>query len=385
MNSERPVGFVISALFHGLALGALVRPVIPQPKPSERSATVELLQVDVTDLTGVTDHTFDFDVEKIISRGDSLFPFTRGDVLEQQTTTRLQKENDVLSASAFAVVSSVDRPPLELIEGRLQELLDQSWSRRRRWDAFQPIAEIASRHDPDVGDLPLLLRGYVDHNSLQPFTASWYPEEKLWALLAIAADHRHFVEYISRFIAQYPSSRSSTELLFLLDNVVRANLEAVITLVRTDPLTDLRWTQAANPRAMEALSALHLYHQKALGRRGFWGVDALTMTYDAVRVKVLLHLIRNTPRGYRSNDALFLLGEIYWRQGNVHDATGWWQKMVPHPNDTHFAASLEIRRALAGGTADRDRIIVALDRNKDRWIDASFVRLNRFGYRFNTF
>src|SRR5687768_13472573 len=142
MNSERPVGFVISALLHGLALGALVRPVIPQPKPSERSATVELLQVDVTDLTGVTDHTFDFDVEKILSRGDSLFPFTRGDVLEQQTTTRLQKENDVLSASAFAVVSSVDRPPLELIEGRLQELLDQSWSRRRRWDAFQPIAEI---------------------------------------------------------------------------------------------------------------------------------------------------------------------------------------------------------------------------------------------------
>jgi hypothetical protein len=385
MNSERRVGFVISALLHGLSLGVLVRPVILQPKAPETTATVEVLQVDVADLAGVTDQTFDFDVEKIISRGGSLFPFTRGDVLQQQIPTRLQKENDVLSTSAFAVVSSINRPPLELTRDQLQELLDKSWSRRRRWDAFKPIAEIASDHDPEVGDLPLLLRGYVEQNSLQPFTASWYPEGKLWALLSIAADHADFVEYISRFIAQHPSSRSSTELLFLLDNVVQANLEALITLVRTDPLTDLHWTQAANPRAMEALSALHLYHQTALGRRGFWRVDALKMTYDTVRVKVLLHLIRNTPRGYRSNDALFLLGEIYWRQGKFGDAAGSWQKMVPHPTDTHFAASLEIRQALTHGTADRDRITAALDRNKDRWIDASFVRLKRFGYRFNTF
>src|SRR3990170_4254801 len=99
MNAERRVGFVVSTLLHSLSLGVLVRPVILQPKAPETTAAVEVVQVDVADLAGVTDQTFDFDVEKIISRGGSLFPFTRGDVLQQQIPRRLQKENDALSTS----------------------------------------------------------------------------------------------------------------------------------------------------------------------------------------------------------------------------------------------------------------------------------------------
>jgi hypothetical protein len=385
MNSERRAGLLISATLHGLVVGILATPATLHRTPSQTDSTVAVLQVNVADLAGVTDQTFDFDLEKIISRSDSLFPFTQGALLPAQMTRQPQTENRAPSTNVFVPQSRLAHPRLELTNDRLQELLDESWSRRNRWDAFEPIAVVASHHHPDVGDLSLLLRGYVDQNSFQPFAASWNPEGKVWALLSIAADHPDFVEYISRFIAHYPSSRSSTELLLLLDKVVQANLEALVALVKSDPLTDLDWTAAVNPRAAKALSTLHQYHQRQLGRRGLWRIDALRMKYDEVRVAVLQHLIRNTPRQYRSNDALFLLGEIYWKQGRFTDAVLSWQTMVPHSGDTHFAASSEVRQAIATGTAHRERINAALERDKDRWLDSSFARLQRFGYRFDTF
>lgn len=275
---------------------------------------------------------------------------------------------------------------LELTNDQLQAVLDESWSRRRRWDAFKPIADAASRYHQERGELPLLLRGYVDQNSLQPFAASsWNPEAKLWALLSIAADHADFVEFISQFIARYPSSRSSTELLFLLDKVVQANLEALITLMKTDPLVELEWTTAVSPQGAKALSMIHLYHQTRLGRQGLWNIEALTTRYDAVRVAVLQHLVRTTPHRYRSNDAMFLLGEIHWRHGKFADAVGWWQKIVPDSSDTHFAAASEVLRAITTGPVNRERIAAALDADKIRWIDVSFIRLQQFGYRFDTF
>ena len=385
MSSERRVGLVISATLHGLVMALLARPATLQRNPPETDSTVDILRVDIADLADAADQTFNFDLEKIITRGRSLFPFTQEGLLQAQISKRPQTESSDRSASAFVPQSSFTRPPLDLTNDRLQELLDKSWSRRDRWDAFEPIAEVASHHHPELGDLSLLLRGYVDQNSLQPFTASWNPEGKVWALLSIAADHVDFVEYISRFIAQHPSSRSSTELLFLLDKVVQANLEALVALLKTDPLTDLRWTTEVNPRAAEVLTALRLYHQTTLGRRGLWGIDAIAARYSYVRVAILQHLIRTTPHRYRLSDALFLLGEIHWRHGRFSDATLSWQKMVPHSSDTHFAASSEVRQAIATGTADRERIDAALDRDKDRWLDASLVRLRRFGYRFNTF
>ena len=385
MNAERRVGLLISATLHVFAVGIVAWPGTLHRTPPETESTVDVLQVDVADLAGVTDQTFDFDLEKIISRGGGLFPFMQGPLLEAYITPLLQDGGRALSTNTFVRESSPVRPTLELTNGRLQELLDKSWSRRRRWDAFTPIADAASQHHPEQGDLPALIRGYVDQNSLQPFAAPWNAEGKVWALLSIAADHADFVAYISQFIAQHPSSRSSTELLFLLDKVVQANLEALIALVNTDPLSDLRWTREVNPRAAEALSALRLYHQARLARRGLWGIDAIRATYDEVRMRVLQHLIRNTPRQHRSNDALFLLGEIYWRRGRFTDAMLSWQRMVPHSGDTHFAGSSEVRQAIATGTANRERINAALDRDKHRWLDLSFARLQRFGYRFDTF
>jgi hypothetical protein len=385
MKQHRRVGFLISAAIHGFSVAILMKPATPQPSPPETKSTLDVFQVEAADLAGVTDQAFDFDVEKIFSRGGRLFPFTQGELLPAHITAHVQSGRGS-STRAFVVEPSLARPPLELTNDHLQALVDKSWSRRRRWDAFKPIADAASRYHPERGDLPMLLRGYVDQNLLQLFNASsWNPEAKLWASLSIAADHADFVEFISQFIAQYPSSRSATELLFLLDKVVQANLEALITFMKTDPLLDLGWTTAVSPRAAEALSALHLYHQTGLGRRGLWSTDALKRRYDEVRVAVLQHLIRTTPHQYRSNDAMFLLAEIYWRHGKFEDAIGWWQKIVPDASDTHFAASSEVLRAITTGTANRERIAAALDGDKIRWVDASFIRLQQFGYRSDTF
>ena len=76
MKPQRQVGFLISAALHGVMVaGMLLGRIVPQPSPGAATPTADVLQVDVTDLAGSTDRSFDFDVEKIVSRGGRLFPF----------------------------------------------------------------------------------------------------------------------------------------------------------------------------------------------------------------------------------------------------------------------------------------------------------------------
>ena len=387
MNAARRIGLVSSGALHGFLALILMKPALPQPSAPDPPTSVHVVQVDAADLAGVTNQTFDFDVEKIRARGGSLFPFAEGEPLHSQFASHVQGGIRDSSTRASIVERTLVQPPLKLTDDQLRHLLDRSWSRRRRWSAFKPIADAASHYHPERGDLPLLLRGYADQNSLQPFAvSSWSPEAKVWALLSIAADHADFVEFISQYIARFPSSRSAAELLFLLDKVVQANLEALIALMKIDPLVDLAWTAAVNPQAAQALSALHLYHQERLERRGLWNIETLRRKYNDVRVTILRHLVGRTTQKQRDNDALFNLGEIYWRQGKFSEAVSWWVRIVPHPSDSTFAASSEVLREITTtDTFDRERITAALDANKVRWVDASFMRLRQFGYRFDTF
>ena len=160
----------------------------------------------------------------------------------------------------------------------MQAVLDAAWSRRERWAAFQHIQDLVQRSNPQEGDLPTLLRRYVSENLLQPFDASQNSEPKLWALLSVAADHNEFIQFIRSFVARVPSSRATTELLFLLDKLVQANLHAVLALLELDADHGLVWTKTVSPSGAEALLRVRRYHEGVLSARGLWDASVSRVT-----------------------------------------------------------------------------------------------------------
>jgi hypothetical protein len=289
------------------------------------------VQIEIVALSDIRDHVFDFDIEKIGARVGRLFPFNERIWLASVPQTTGGGGNvAVLERAPHLPAPS---PALTLSPLEMQTVIDARWSRRDRWDSFEQIVDLVWRFDPQQGDLPALLRRYITDNLLQPFHASRSPEPKVWGLLSVAADHFEFVQFIRTFVERVPSSKVTTELLFLLDKLVQANLQAALSVFRLDTSDGVAWTRRASPKGAEILGAVKRDQARALGVRGIWDESAIARVYDDVRVGILEHLIRTTPQGYRISDARFLIGEIYWQQGRRADAREVWDRIEPDSSD----------------------------------------------------
>ena len=273
--------------------------------------------------------------------------------------------------------------------------MDKSWSRRDRWTVFQPIARLIEQSGADAGTLPKLLQMYREENWPQPYSDRNIRDPRLWVELELAADHVNFIGFISRYASAHPSTRATTELLLLLDDLAQASQDAFATLMKTDPNEQLDWTRSKNRAAFELVVRLRRYYSSVLERKGLQDVKDLVGHFDTVRLGILSGIVRTTPDGYRLNDARFLIGAIYWRQGKPREALDWWRPMTLDPTDLHADAHRDILRAVSAvdaGASDEqiertvgDRVHRALDAERGRWLMFSFDRLRQFGYQFDTF
>jgi hypothetical protein len=347
---------------------------------------------------------FAFDAAKIESRAALLFPFlTPGISLERfELAPHLEAGNtfhDPFAPRSNARPRRARRPPLVMTDAAMQSLVDESWSRRDRWTPFQRILKLADRHDTDGGKLPALLHEYQSQDGLQPYVDASIRDPRMWTELGLAADHVEFIGFISRYAAEHPSTKATTELLFLLDKIAQASLDALATLLDTVPEEHLDWTRSSNPDAYAFVADLRRHYTAALLKKGLATGERLTAYYDKVRLGILTGILRTTPRGYRVNDARFLIGQIYWRQGSTGDALRAWRGMTIDATDAYTVSIGRILNAIATETAsDRGNLDTAetvrrlalqinavLRAEHGRWIMFSLDRLHQFGFRFDSF
>jgi hypothetical protein len=365
--------------------GAPDKPVAARDKET----TSEDLGIHVPDDSTFSLPGFTFDFGKVINRAGSLFPFLTGRLsLEHIVAARQHGAPGLTNPFARRRRTDSGKPPLVLSEAGLRSMLDTTWSRRDRWRAFQPIAKLAAAHDPNDGALPRLLRGYGVQNGLQPYVDVMVRDPRLWTQLGLAADHRDFIDFISEYASRHPSTRATTELLFLLDKLVQASFDALTVMLDTDPVEDLKWTRTANRDAYSAVVKIRDYYRAELQSRHLTSREALKDYYDAARLAVLTTIVDTTPQSYRAGDATFLIGTIYWKQGRTADAVVAWTDIVVNPEDEYAAAYSDILsevRRPDPQSLDTRQINRILESEHGRWLVLSSERLHRFGYHFDTF
>ena len=253
------------------------------------------------------------------------------------------------------------------------------------------LADLISTHHPDEGRLPDVLKMHLEQNLLQPYEIWRAPDPRLWVMLEIASDNAGIVDFARTYVDEHPFTRTSTELIFLLEELAQGKLNALRLLLTSDPPADLGWTRTTDPDAFELLVSMRDYYRQRAFERGFDTIDALTRAYDEIRIELLAAVVYASPVGYRVNDAHFLSGCIYWRQGRPGAALHAWRQIHPEPGDTYHTVSAEVVRAIPpddGRALDvsvRDAIGLALAAERQRWVALSVDRLQRFGHAPYTF
>jgi hypothetical protein len=425
----RLVSLASSATFHALLLIAVLllhdvtagSPLLPSsPTPPPRAVDIVIVPPEDATFPGLkpieprpASSAFDrkysplaikdatFDLDAIAQHARVLFPFlSPGVALE---LFRLRPDDDLMlfqDAPTSGPDASHPAAPLTLDSAALQVLVDRTWSRRERWKAIQPILRLADAHDANAGDVPRLLRAYAEQNMGQYYEDYYKPisrNQRLWAELSLAVDHVSFIGYVRRYAAEHPSTKSTTELLFLLDKIAEGNRNILNTLLSIDPRAYLSETRTADPHAYTLAADLQKYYRGILQARGLQARGDLTAVYDAARLEILEGILRTTPAGYRVNDARFLIGAIRWRAGRVQAALSSWCPMTLDEADAYVGTYRQLLSILqpADGprTCEASRVSTAEEREIDRlferdakqsW-DFQFDRLHKFGYRFDSF
>jgi len=331
---------------------------------------------------------FSYDTSRIRLRREVLFPFLTGrlpflDELRAAAATERQRLQNPLGTEGRR--QTRQRPPLELSASARDALVDASWSRRDRWQSLAKLVELTGRHDPDGGQLPAVVRGHVERNLLQPYLESSVPDPRFWVMLGLAADHLDVIQFVGRFAQEHPSSRTTTELLFLLDELAEANRAAFELLMQTT-IAGLGGTAASSPQDVQLAWQLQRGYEKWTRERGLDQAKTLDGHYDGVRLAILTTIIETSPNGYGAADARFLAGRLLWDRSDIAGAARMWHGMGPDERTTYAGVRAEIRAALLpDGRVDVIRVVRALGAERGRWLRESADRLARFGFTPQTF
>lgn len=355
----------------------LLLPTDPAPDPSTEPEQPR---------AELTLDTFEFDLEKIRRRRHALFPFLVGDVLFLERVLERTRDDPNRLRNPLGRQLVSEHAPLVMDAADIQRVVDEAWSRRDRWSRFSDIATLLESHDPQAGSAADLVHAYLDQNLLQPYEDAQTRDSKYWVMMELVSDHADFIDFIRSYSRRHPSSRTTTELLFLLDELAQGSLDSLLMLLGTDVDTELTATFSASREAFALAGEIGTHYRSWLASRGLSTPGAVIERYEQMRLRILNAILESTPAGYRNGDARFLIGQILFNQNDVEGAFEVWRGIAGDAGDNYVEAYSRILDALTlPGRTAVPRVISALAAERLRWLAFSRDRLRAFGYQFNTF
>jgi hypothetical protein len=328
---------------------------------------------------------FTFDVARIRERMNVLFPFLTLDLMFlDRVPEDLRVARQRLTNPYGPGAAGVPAPGLDMSDAALQQITDRAWSRRQRWKHFSEIVNLTAAHHPNRGRLPDVVRAYLDQNILQPYCDGDKHDPRFWAMLENAADHADFIDFIRSYARRYPSSRTTTELLFLLDELAQGNRDVLLMVIETRPDEHLAFTRTMAPEAYVLAGAIKDRYGRWLVERGMTKAE-VRRHYNELRLHLLRTIVETTPDNYRAADAKFLAGQVLWEMNRVGDAERIWRSMRPVEGDAYYRAYSELLEELSADPPLPRVIQNILRAEYGRWRVFSIDRLRHFGHHCDTF
>ncbi len=188
-------------------------------------------------------------------------------------------------------------------------------------------------YDPNEGDLPRAIRDLYYEN-LQRVASSFSPD-----MTYLAIDYYHealnkeeFLRKALDVVSKKKGTRYATEILFAIENIYEIQGRALKLLFEVK-----KHIEGLSPKDKENIRVKTL--EKVVARyiplaakKGIRNERDALQHYYLKRTEVLDYLLENTPGGYRSKDATFAKGKVFWESA--------------HSDPTNPAATQQVKRAV---------------------------------------
>ena len=332
----------------------------------------------------VTDQDFTLDLARIRQRRNDLFPFVTWDLSFLDDAHASSASAGIGFPSEYLPAASANDRSLVLSDAALQELVDRSWSRQQRWTNLGELVKLADRYEGNHGDLARTFRAYVQQNIPQPYETHGFADPLFWIVLTLASDDAPLVEYASRYIRAHPSSRVTTELLFLLDESAESSCDVLARVLTVgSPALPLDATRRSNVDAYNLALSLSAAYRAWLSQFDVNPVKRCT----AARTAILRRIIDTSPDGYGAADARVRLGTMLWAAGRQREAEAWWGGVGRDERGVFERVGRELRNAVDEGAVENDpgRIRRILSDQDERWRETADERLKHFGWTADRF
>ncbi|HMY11648.1 MAG TPA: hypothetical protein PKC74_08485, partial [Turneriella sp.] len=188
-------------------------------------------------------------------------------------------------------------------------------------------------YDPNDGDLPRAIRDLYYEN-LQRVASSFSPD-----MTYLAIDYYHealnkeeFLRKALDVASKKKGTRYATEILFAIENIYEIQGRALKLLFEVKKhIEGLSAKEKENIRVKTLEKVVARYIPLA-AKKGIRSERDALQHYFLKRTEILDYLLENTPGGYRSKDATFAKGKVFWESA--------------HTDPTNPAAMQQVKRAV---------------------------------------
>jgi hypothetical protein len=332
----------------------------------------------------VTDQDFTLDLARIRQRRNDLFPFVTWDLRFLDDRLASDRAGGIAYPSRYLPAAGTNDRALTLSAGALQALVDRAWSRQQRWTNLDELVKLADRHDGNRGDLARAFRAYLQQNIPQPYETHGFADPLFWIVLTLASDDAPMVEYATRYIRAHPSSRVTTELLFLMDESAESSCDVLARVLTVgSPELTLDATRRSSLDAYNLAVSLSVAYRTWLNQFHVEPAERCT----AARTTILRRIIDTSPDGYGAADARVRLGTMLWAAGRQGEAEAWWRGIGDDERGVFDRVGRELRNAVDEGAVENNpgRIRRILLDQEYRWREAADDRLEYFGWSADRF
>jgi hypothetical protein len=251
-------------------------------------------------------------------------------------------------------------------------------------------------YDPNEGDLPRAMRDLYFEN-LQRVASSFSPD-----MTYLAIDYYHealnkeeFLRKALDVASKKKGTRYATEILFAIENIYEIQGRALKLLFEVKKHIESLSAKDKENIRVKTLEKVVARYIPLAAKKGIRNERDALQHYYLKRTEVLDYLLENTPGGYRSKDATFAKGKVFWESAHsdptnpaaaqqVKRAVEIWRTIDYLADSGDFVSEeaynsmkTALARYRAPGTAEYAQIRAALDRELNKIMQKKIERENR--------
>jgi hypothetical protein len=255
-------------------------------------------------------------------------------------------ESDVLSLSIEKSGERPARPPLKMEKDERSKYLDKNLPLKKevQWKDF--VSRYLN-YDPNSGNLPDFIRELYYEN-LQRLAYS-FSKDPTYLFIDYFQENLNKEDFLKESMALYSANRDNktgTELLFAVENIYEIQARALGYYFQSRDILPGLSPESKKELRVEVIRRVVEKYRPLLREKKIQSINDVNRLYTQKRIEILDELIATTPKGYRSKDAYFEKGKVYWQASQmvppderaelVSKALSEWRKIDLQPEEGDF-------------------------------------------------